>query len=332
MRDIGDFDIDAIRRAASRIEKYAVRTPVLASPMLDAQAGAHVFLKAEALQVTGSFKFRGALNKMLALGQDGLRNGVAAFSAGNHAAAVAAAARMVGCPAVIVVPNDAARIKVENCRWWGAEVVYYDPASEDRVEVTESIARQRGLVIIPPFDDHEVMAGAGTVGLEMGEQLREAGVVPDAVLVNCSGGGLASGVLTAMEEAFPGVDKYVVEPRGYEKMARSLASGKPCANPAVRTTIMDGISGPVVGHLPLHALRRLGTKALSVTDDQAMRAVAAAYNTLKVVLEPGGAASLAAVLSGETDLADRSVVVVGSGGNVDPAVYVQALGEGSGAL
>lgn len=319
------FGIDHIREAAERVAPHIVGTPVLSSPMLDAEAGARVFVKAEALQLTGSFKVRGALNKVLGLSDESRRNGVTAYSAGNHASAVAAAARMVGAPAVIVVPNNAARIKVANCRWWGAEVVFYDPATEDRVEVTRRIADSRGMTVIPPFDDPAIMAGAGTVGLELADYLLGVGVEPDAVLVNCSGGGLASGVLTVMEDAFPGIEKYVVEPHGYDKMARSLASGEVRSNPAVRITVMDGISGPVAGRLPLEVLLKLGVGGLTVTDDQALHAVASAYYFLKTVVEPGGAASLAAVLSKVADFSGKTVAVVASGGNVDPAVYAKAL-------
>jgi threonine dehydratase len=321
------FGIMMIETAAERIAQHVHRTPVLVSPMLDTAADARVFVKAEALQLTGSFKIRGALNKIFSLDESARTNGVVAFSAGNHATAVAAAARIVGCPAVIIVPSNAARIKVDNCRWWGAEVVFHDPVTEDRAEVTTAIAAERGLTFISPFDDYEVMAGAGTVGLELAQDLLAQGVRPDAVVVNCSGGGLASGVLVAMEHYFPGIKKYIVEPRGYEKMARSLASGQTCANPAVRATVMDGINGPVAGKLPLSVLLRLGVASLSVTDVQALDAVAAAYRTLKIVVEPGGAASLAVVLSAAADFCHKTVAVVASGGNVDTAVYSRALGH-----
>lgn len=321
------FSIEKIRRAADRISDYVVRTPLLSSPMLDKAADSRVRVKAEALQLTGSFKIRGALNKVLALSEQDRKNGIAAFSAGNHASAVAAAASIAGCPAVIVVPNNAPQIKVENCRWWGAEVIFYDPATEDRAEITQTIADQRGMTIISPFDDHEIMAGAGTTGLEMAEQLIAAGQKPDAIVVNCSGGGLASGVIEAMGHFFPGAEKYIVEPQGYDKMARSLATGEVRHNPAVRHTVMDGISGPVAGTLPLAVLLRHGVKGLTVDDNEALAGVSTAYYTLKTVVEPGGAASLAAVLSKKSIFAGKTVAIVASGGNVDPAVYIRALTE-----
>lgn len=219
----------------------------------------------------------------------------------------AAAASIAGCPAVIVVPNNAPRVKVENCRWWGAEVVFYDPATEDRAEITQAIADQRGMTIISPFDDQAIMAGAGTTGLEMAEQLIAAGQKPDAVVINCSGGGLASGVIEAMGHFFPEIEKYIVEPQGYDTMARSLAAGEVRSNPAVRHTIMDGISGPVAGKLPLEVLLRHGVKALTVDDGEALAAVATSFYTLKTVIEPGGAASLAAVLSKKANFAGKTV-------------------------
>ncbi len=319
------FNIGEIRSAAARITGRVVRTPVLASPMLDEAAGARVFVKAESLQLTGSFKIRGALNKVLGMSDEERRSGVAAYSAGNHAAAVAAAARIVGCPAVIVVPNTAPKIKVDNCLWWGAEVVFYDAATQDRVQVTQEIAEQRGMTIISPFDDYQVMGGAGTVGLEFSEQLQGMGERPDAVVVNCSGGGLASGVIEAMEQAFPGIEKYIVEPAGYDKMARSLAIGKVCSNPAVRHTIMDGISGPIAGEKPLEVLRKYSVQGLTVNDDEALNAVAEAYRTLKIVVEPGGAASLAAVLHKGAYFQGKTVAVVCSGGNVDPSTFARAI-------
>ena len=274
------FSIETIRRAADRISGHVVRTPLLSSPMLDKAADARVWVKPEALQLTGSFKIRGALNKVLGLSEQDRKNGIAAYSAGNHASAVAAAASIVGCPAAIVVPNNAPRIKVENCRWWGAEVIFYDPATEDRAEITQAVADQREMTIISPFDDHEIMAGAGTTGLELAEQLSAAGRTPDAVVVNCSGGGLASGVIEAMAHYFPGFEKYIVEPQGYDKMAQSLATGEVRHNPADRHTIMDGISGPDAGKLPLAVLLRHGVKGLTVDDDEALAAVSTAYHNV----------------------------------------------------
>lgn len=327
---MNEFNISDIRRAADRLHGHIVRTPLLSSPMLDERAACRVFVKAEPLQRTGAFKFRGALNKLLSMDEATRSRGVVAFSAGNHGHAVAAAAHAVGCPAVIVLPNNAAKVKVENCRWWGAEIVIYDPEKEDRVEVSRALVESRGMTLISPFDDFDIMAGQGTCGLEMCEQLDELGVRPDAVLVNCSGGGLSAGVTEAVKHAFPQAEVFVVEPVGYEKMARSLVSGVPEKNASVPKTLLDGISGPVAGARPLAVLRRHGVKALSVTDEAALEAMAASFRFLKLVVEPGGAAALAAVLLGQAPLAGKNVAVVASGGNVDADVFVRAIAGGTG--
>ncbi|MCQ8828741.1 threonine ammonia-lyase [Streptomyces malaysiensis] len=319
--------IDAIHEAARRLTGHVVRTPLLNSPMLDELVGARVLVKAECLQLTGSFKVRGALNALLTLDEDARRAGIVAYSAGNHGQGVAAAARLAGCPAVIVMPNSAPRIKVDNCRWWGAETVLYDPRTEDREEVARKILQMRGMTLVPPFDDPGVMAGQGTVGLEIAEQARELGLTPDTVLVNCSGGGLASGVLTALNDAFPGLANHIVEPAGFDKMARSLAAGRVCANPRPSGGLMDALAGPVAGARPLAVLRHYDVTGLTVTDEEALAAMGAAHRFLKIVVEPGGAASLAAVVSGKADVRDEVVVLVASGGNVDPEVYRRALAD-----
>lgn len=319
------FGISHIQAAAQRIAPYIVRTPVLASPMLDAAANARLFVKAESLQLTGSFKVRGALNKILGLPEGARHSGVIAFSAGNHGQGVAAAAKTVGCPAVIVMPRNAARIKIDNCRWWGAETVFYDPATEVREEVTSGIAAERGLTLISPFDDWAIMAGQGTAGLEFSEHLIGMNVVPDAVVVPCSGGGIASGVIESMANAFPGAEKYIVEPTGYDKMAQSLLSGDVTTIPGERHTVMDGISGPTAGQRTLEVLKRHDVQGLTVNDDETLNAVAHGFYFLKTVLEPAGAAALAAVLSRKADFADKIVAVVGTGGNVDASVFTWAL-------
>jgi threonine dehydratase len=319
------FDIESIRRAANRLQGRVVRTPLLESPMLSAQAGCRLFVKAEPLQLTGSFKIRGALNKILSMDDDARRAGFVAFSAGNHGQGVAAAARAVNCPAIIVMPNTAPRIKVDNCRWWGAEVVTYDPQTEDRVEVARRVAEPRGMTVIPPFDDYEIMSGQGTCGLEIVEQLRELNVSPDVIVINCSGGGLASGVSEAVKDAFPEVEIYVSEVLGFEKVARSLLTGIPQSNPSVPKTLLDGIAGPTAGAKTLEVLRRHQVKGLGVSDEEGLSGVAAAFRLLKLVVEPGGAASLGAVLSGKLNVKGKNVVVVASGGNVDPAVFARAL-------
>lgn len=321
-----NFDFSDIRRAAQRLQGHIVRTPLLSSPMLDAAAGCNLFVKAESLQRTGAFKFRGALNKLLTLTEDERAQGILAFSSGNHGHAVAAAAHHVGCTAVIVLPKGAAKIKVENCRWWGAEIVFFDPETENREAVGRRVAEERGgLTVVPPFDDYAIIAGQGTCGIEICEQMQERNIRPDAVLINSSGGGLSSGVTAAVKAICPEADCYIVEPVGFEKMARSLEIGSPQANPSVPKSIMDAITGPIAGTRTFSVLRQHAVKPLSVSDEEALVAMEAAFRMLKLVVEPGGAASLAAVLHRKADFAGKNVVVVCSGGNVDPEVFVRAI-------
>lgn len=320
------FDVALIRHAAAALAPHVVRTPLLRSPVLDEALGLKLFVKAENLQATGSFKLRGALNKVLALDDAARRRGVITFSAGNHGQAVAAAARRVGCPATIVLPRTAPQVKVDGCRWWGADVVFYEPDTEDRRDVAQRIIDARGLTLVHPFDDPHVMAGQGTVGLEIVQQMAEMGVRPDAAVVNCSGGGLASGVVTALRDAHPALAFHLTEIRGFEKWARSLASGRPQENKPVARTVMDGINGPMVGTQPLAVmLAQPGVGTFSVTDEEALGAVRAAFDHFKLVVEPAGAASLAAVQAHRDALRGQAVVVVASGGNVDPAVFRRAL-------
>ena len=319
------IDIASVRRAAERLAGRIVRTPLLASAMLDELAGAKVLVKAEPLQKTGSFKIRGALNKILATPEEKRKSGFVAFSSGNHGQAVAAGARMVGAPAVIVMPKDAPSIKIESCRWWGAEVIFFDRLTDDREAMGRKIEGERGMTLVPPFDDPDVMSGQGTMGLEIVEQLREAGAEPDALLVNCSGGGLASGVITAVRHAFPDTRCYTVEPAGFDKMARSLKAGAPQKNERLTGSIMDALMAPAPGKLTLATLRANGAEGVSATDEEALDAMAAAFRTLKLVVEPGGAAALGALLAGKVGLSGKTVVVVCSGGNVDPAMFARAL-------
>jgi threonine dehydratase len=319
------IDISTVRRAKERLAGRIVRTPLLNSAMLDELAGCRVFVKAEPLQKTGSFKIRGGLNKILATPEEKRRRGFVAFSSGNHGQAVAAGARMVGAPAVIVMPKDAPAIKIESCRWWGAEVIFFDRLTDDREAMGRKIEGERGMTLVPPFDDPDVMSGQGTMGLEIAEQLSEVGVTPDALLVNCSGGGLASGVTTAVKHAFPDTQCYTVEPAGFDKMARSLAAGTPQKNERLTGSIMDALMAQSPGKLTLATLRDNGVKGLSASDDEALDAMAAAFRTLKLVVEPGGGAALGALLARKVDVAGNTVVVVCSGGNVDPAMFARAL-------
>jgi len=320
-----DFSMALVHQAMARLQDKVIRTPVLSSPMLDQTLGCRVLLKAESLQRTGAFKFRGALNALLALPPEVRARGIVAFSSGNHGHAVAAAAAQAGCKAIIVLPQAAPQIKVDNCRWWGAQVVQYDPATQSREAIGQELAQAQGMRIVPPFDDYDIMAGQATCGVELSEQLHAAGVTPDAVIVPCSGGGLASGVITAMRDRYADVQALFVEPQGIEKMAATLTVGEPQTRDMHITTLMDGLSGPRAGLLPARVLHACNARGLSVNDADALAAMALAFRTLKLVLEPAGAAALAAVLRHKAQFSGQTVALIGSGGNVDPAVFCRAI-------
>lgn len=319
------FSIEHIRQAATRLQGKIVNTPLLSSPQLNELAGCTLLVKAENLQMTGSFKIRGALNKILSLADHERQRGIVAFSSGNHGQAVAAAAKQAGCHATIVLPTTAPKIKVDNCRWWDADVITYDPQTEDREEVGMKFVSERGMTLVHPFDDHSVMAGQGTAGLEMAEQARAGGHAIDTVVINCSGGGLSSGVITAVDHAFPGIEIFLAEPEGGQKMARSLASGHPERNPAGAQTLLDALSGPNTGAKPLEVLKRYAVTCLKASNDDALHAMAVAFRLLKIVAEPGAAASLAAILNNPGMFSGKTVAMVCSGGNVDPALFRRAL-------
>ncbi len=315
------MNIDRIEAARERIRGLARVTPVLTSPFLDEIAGRRVFVKAEPLQVTGSFKFRGALSALSVLAPG---EGVLAYSSGNHAQGVAMAARLQGREAVIVMPADAPALKIANTRALGAEVVLYDRANgESREEIGDALAAERGLHLVRPFDDPEVIAGQGTVGLELAEQI-PADVGGD-VLVCCGGGGLTSGIALALEARRPDLRVRPVEPEGFDDTARSLRSGHRETNPRVSGSICDAILTPAPGELTFPILHRLAGPGLVVSDEEALRAMALAAIRLKLVTEPGGAVSLAAALFRRDEIRGDAVTVVVSGGNADPETLAHAL-------
>lgn len=307
-----------IEAAEARLRGHARHTPLLSSPFLDDLAGRRVFVKAECLQHTGSFKFRGAWNAVAALNP----SGVLAYSSGNHAQGVALAARMRGIPAVIVMPADAPAIKIANTRALGAEVVEYDRATVDRDALGARIAAERGLTLIKPYDMAEVIAGQGTAGLEIAAQAAEAGITAAEVTVPCGGGGLTSGIALALEARAPGLRVRPAEPEGFDDVMRSLASGTRQRNPRLSGSICDAIITPEAGDLTWPVILRLCGPGHAITEDEALRAMALAHDRLKLVLEPGGAVALAAALFRPG--AD-TVIAVASGGNVDRAMMVRAL-------
>ena len=315
-----------IEAAADRLRGEAFVTPLIRNDLLDARVGGRVFVKVEALQRTGSFKFRGAYNRLSQLTDDERRRGVVAYSSGNHAQAVAFAARLLGAPAVIVMPADSPRVKLARTRDYGAEVVTYDRRSEDREAIGKAIAADRGLTLVPPYDDPHIIAGQGTCGLEIARQLQALNVTADLLLCPASGGGLIAGTALAMEALSPSTEVWGVEPVGYEDTARSLAAGERMLVQPGEPSLQDALLVATPGQLTFPINRRRLAGAVAVSDDEALAAIAYAFRYLKVVLEPGGASALAALLNGRVPLEGRSAVVIASGGNVDPEVFTRALG------
>jgi threonine dehydratase len=317
--------IEDVRAAAGRLAGRAVPTPLLESPVVNARLGGRLLVKAETLQRTGSFKFRGAYNTIVQLDAAARRAGVVAYSSGNHAQGVAAAAQLLGIPATIVMPADAPAIKIANTRGYGAEVVLYDRYRESREETAQRIASARGASIIPPFDHPHVIAGQGTAGLELAAQAAALGVGLDAVIVPCSGGGLAAGCALALEAESPGTLVYSAEPLGFDDLRRSLLAGERVGNEAAARSICDALLAPMPGAIPFAILRRRLAGGLAVSDAEVLAAMAVAFADYKLVVEPGGAAALAAVLSGKLAIAGKTVAVVASGGNVDGDTFARAL-------
>jgi threonine dehydratase len=319
--------LEEIRRASARIAPYAVTTPVLESPALNALTGGRVLMKCEVFQRTGSFKFRGAFNRLSLIPAAERARGVVAFSSGNHAQGVAHAAQLLGMAATIVMPADSPKLKVDNTRGFGAEVVLYDRWRESREAIGARIAAETGATLVKPFDDWGVIAGQGAVGLEFVAQAQALRVERlDAMLICCSGGGLAAGVSSAVKATYPMADIITVEPAAHDDMARSLASDQRLTNPPeAPPSICDALMSPFPGELTLPVLRRLGARGVGVTDAQAAQAVAYAFNTLKLVVEPGGAAALAAALSGLVPTAGRTIGLTLSGGNVDLDMFQRCV-------
>ncbi|MGV1989201.1 threonine ammonia-lyase [Agrobacterium sp. 22-221-1] len=318
-------DIALIKAAAESIKGKARLTPLLNSPLLDEVAGRRVYVKAECLQKTGSFKFRGACSAVSALPQNTRYRGVIAFSSGNHAQGVALVARMHGIPAVIVMPADAPKTKIANTRAYGAEVVLYDRKAEDRESLGRRLAGERGLTLIRPFDDPQVIAGQGTIGLELACQLKAEGVHAGDVLVPCGGGGMSSGIALALEQAAPDLRVRTCEPEDYDDVARSLAARTLLGNEGYPPSICDAIVTPRPGEMTFPILQRLCGPGLSVSDEEVCAAMMHAFTHLKIVVEPGGAVALAAALFRKDLIAGDAIAVVASGGNVDPQFFRTVL-------
>jgi len=321
------MNIDMIRAAAVRLEDHARRTPLLSSPFLDELAGRRVLIKPECLQHTGSFKFRGAWSAVSALAPETRKRGVIAFSSGNHAQGVAYAASQHGVPSIIIMPADAPQLKIDNTRALGAEVILYDRETENRDEIGERMSAERGLTLIKPFDEPQVIAGQGTTGLEIASQAAELGVTEADVLVCCGGGGLSSGIALALEADAPNLRARPVEPEGFDDVKRSLAAGAIQRNNQMGGNICDAIVTPQPGNLTFPIMKRLCGSGIAVSEEDALHAMAEAFLRLKLVAEPGGAVALAAALYHGDEIQGDTVIAVISGGNVDPAMFARALGR-----
>ena len=306
-----------VEAAAARIAGHAVRTPLLESAALDARLGGRIFIKPEMLQRTGSFKFRGALNRILLIAERERAGGVVAFSSGNHAQGVAAAAGLLGLRALIVMPHDAPRAKIAGTRALGAEIVFYDRHKDDREAIAGRICAERGATLVKPFDDAGIVAGQGTIGLELVADASARGVTLDGVLVPAGGGGVVSGIALALSETSPGTRVTSVEPEAFDGMRRSLAAGERTAAPAKPLSIADALMAPQPGAIPFGVAKGRLAPGLAVSDEDLLRAVSFAAQRLKLIVEPGSAAGLAVLLSGAYPAKGKAVAVVLTGGNCD---------------
>ncbi len=316
---------DTIVEAAVRLAGHAVQTPLLRNDILDERVGARVFIKAENLQRTGSFKFRGAYNAVCANADAARARGIVASSSGNHAQGVAEAARLFGAKATIVMPSDAPASKKSRTMRAGAKIVEYDRATEDRDALLDRLADETGAVPIHPYENPYVISGQGTVGLEIAEQLKDYGAVPDRAVVCAGGGGLIAGIWLALDRHFPSCKMHTAEPEGHDDQARSHAAGERVGGNSLTMSVQDAIVTPMPGEVSFDMLKGRLEPGLTVSDDEALDTVAFLFNEMKLVAEPGGATALAAVLFGKVNVAGETVVVTLSGGNIDPATMARAL-------
>ena len=320
--------VSDIEAAARRLDGIALRTPLIRNDELDRIAGGKVLVKAENMQVAGSFKIRGAYNLMSQLTSEDARRGVVAFSSGNHAQGVAMAGGLLGISTAIIMPADAPRAKMDNTKRLGGEVITYDRYSEDREALARDLAEQRGARLVPSYDHDHIIAGQGTVGLEIAEQANEYGLALDQALINCGGGGLSSGSAVALKARFPAISLRTVEPEAFDDTARSIASGERQQVAAGSHSICDSLLADSPGRLPFEIHSHLFDSGLVVSDDEVRAAMRFAFRQFKLVVEPGGAVSLAAVLSGKLDTAGKTTAIVLSGGNVDFDVFASIQSEG----
>ena len=318
-----------IQDAAERLAGIVVRTPLISSPALDSLVGGRVLIKAENLQRTGSFKIRGAYNMLSQLSAADAGKGVIAFSSGNHAQAVAAAGTMLGISTSIVMPEDAPQIKIDNTRKLGGETILYDRYTADRETIARELAAERECPVVPSYDHEQIIVGQGTAGLEMAEQCAEQELSPDQVLTNCSGGGLTAGIAVAVTARYPGAEIIPVEPAGFDDTARSLVSGEREENDPDARSICDALQVATPGRVTWPINQQILRRGLVVSDDEVRDAMRFAFHHLKLVAEPGGSTSLAAVLAGKIETSNKVTVVIISGGNVDAEMFASIQSERS---
>lgn len=314
---------DDIEAAADRIAGEAVVTPLLEYPALNARFGRRVFLKAEMFQRTGSFKFRGAYNRISIIPESERSKGVVAFSSGNHAQGVACAAALFKIPATIVMPADAPRSKIEGTKSYGAKIIFYDRRKDDREAVATKVLAETGGTLVKPFDDPDVVAGQGTAGMEMAQQAKALGVMLDSVFVPCSGGGLAAGTALAFSVLSPKTKVIPVEPHDYDGMGRSLRAGERVSAPGKALSIADSLQAPMPGMVPFDVVKPLLSDGFTVGDKEISHAISLAFRLLKLVVEPGGAAGLAAAVEMASQTSDSAIGILLSGGNADPETIMQ---------
>ncbi|MBL4639582.1 MAG: threonine/serine dehydratase [Kordiimonadaceae bacterium] len=317
---------DDIVAAAKRIEGVAVKTPLIESPALNALVGGRVLLKAENLQRVGAFKFRGAFNRLSQLSDDEKAKGVVAWSSGNHAQGVAAAGQILDIKTTIIMPEDTPKMKLDNTRGYGASVTLYNRYTESREDIGRDLAAATGATIVPPYDDPHIVAGQGTVGLEIMAQAKEIGAEIDAVFVPCGGGGLTAGTSIAVCSQKPDTEIYTVEPEDFDDVARSFVSGKVENADMTNSSICDALLTPYACDLTFSFMQKYVTKGLTIRDDEAREAVQFSWEKLKLVVELGGAAALAAVMNGKIDCKGKTVAVILSGGNVDAEMFSACIG------
>jgi threonine dehydratase len=320
-------DISDIEKAAKRLDGVSVQTPLLQNFELDQAAGGKVLLKPECLQIAGAFKIRGAYNRMSQLTEEEASNGVVAWSSGNHAQGVAAAGAMLGIRTTIVMPEDAPKAKLDNTRRLGGKVITFDRYTGDREAIARQIAAEQGAALVPSYDHKHIIAGQGTVGLEIAEDSNALGLAPDQVLIPCGGGGLSSGSAVALKSRLPSVDVYAVEPADFDDTARSFQTGSRVRIDDSARSICDALQTPMPGELTFEINQRLLAGVLTVSDDEVRAAIRFAFNNLKLVVEPGGAVALAAVLSGKLQTAGKTTAIVLSGGNIDVELFAGIQAE-----